>query len=87
MLMRGRVSSVSHDECPNCRRRFEILFVKFRLAGVQMISACPNCALINDVPEARFGVREVFKHLPFNRRYRLAPRPGERDLVPTFLGT
>jgi hypothetical protein len=47
------------DVCPNCRQRFEILFVKFRLAGVQMISACPNCAMISDEPETRVAVCEI----------------------------
>lgn len=52
---------VAHDECPNCLQRFEILLVKFRLAGVQMIRACPNCALMCDEPEARVGIREIFE--------------------------
>jgi len=47
------------DICPNCRQRFEILFVKFRLAGVQMISACPNCAMVSDEPETRVTVCEI----------------------------
>ncbi len=42
------VRDASDDDCPNCRRRFEIVLVKFKLAGVQMISACPNCAMIHD---------------------------------------
>ena len=41
------VCDVSDDECPNCRIRFEILLIKFKLAGVRMISACPNCAMIH----------------------------------------
>ena len=36
----------SHDDCPNCRQRLEILSVKFALAGVHMITACPNCAMV-----------------------------------------
>jgi hypothetical protein len=36
----------SHDACPNCGQRFEILLVKFALAGVRMIAACPNCAMV-----------------------------------------
>ena len=47
------------DVCPNCRQRFEILFVKFRLAGVQMISACPNCAMVSDEPETHVAVCEI----------------------------
>jgi len=34
------------DDCPNCHQRFEILLVKFALAGVHMITACPNCAMV-----------------------------------------
>jgi hypothetical protein len=67
-------SGASHDECPNCRRRFEILFVKFRLAGVQMISACPNCALMRDEPEARVGIREIFEQAPATQPLQLEPR-------------
>jgi hypothetical protein len=37
---------MSRDDCPYCRQRFEILLVKFALAGVRMISACPNCAMV-----------------------------------------
>jgi hypothetical protein len=47
------------DVCPNCRQRVEILFVKFRLAGVQMISACPNCAMISDEPETRAEICKI----------------------------
>jgi hypothetical protein len=42
------VRDISDDNCPNCRQRFEIVLVKFKLAGVQMIGACPNCAMIHD---------------------------------------
>lgn len=49
------------DVCPNCRQRFEILFVKFRLAGVQTISACPNCAMISDEPETRVAICEIIE--------------------------
>lgn len=48
----------SHDDCPNCRQRFEILLVKFALAGVHMVTACPNCAMVRgDTRDAthRFG--------------------------------
>jgi hypothetical protein len=37
----------SHDDCPNCRQRYEILLVRFALAGVHMITACPNCAMVH----------------------------------------
>jgi hypothetical protein len=49
------IRDASDDVCPNCRQRFEIVLVKFNLAGVQMIGACPNCAMINDD-----GLREIF---------------------------
>jgi hypothetical protein len=39
-------SGESHDVCPHCRQRLEILLVKFALAGVHMIAACPNCAMV-----------------------------------------
>ena len=42
------IDDVPHDDCPNCHQRFEIVLVKFKLAGVQMIGACPNCAMIQD---------------------------------------
>jgi hypothetical protein len=45
----------SDDVCPNCRQRFEIVLVKFKLAGVQMIGACPNCAMIHDDGPSWFG--------------------------------
>jgi hypothetical protein len=38
--------------------------VKFRLAGVQMISACPNCAMIAFESEAPVGIREIFEQAP-----------------------
>lgn len=56
---------VSHDDCRNCRQRFEILLVKFKLAGVQMISACPNCAMIHDGSEASVRVRGSSKRERF----------------------
>jgi len=34
------------DDCPYCHQRFEILLVKFALAGVHMIAVCPNCAMV-----------------------------------------
>jgi hypothetical protein len=33
------------DRCPYCRSSFEIVGVKFRLSGVAVITACPNCAI------------------------------------------
>ena len=64
---------VSHDECPNCRQRFEILLVKFKLAGVQMISACPNCALMCHGSEAGVGIREIFGQAPSIQPQQLEP--------------
>jgi len=40
------IGDISSDVCPNCRQRFEILLVKFGLAGVHMVTACPNCAMV-----------------------------------------
>jgi hypothetical protein len=54
----------SCDDCPNCRQRLEILLVKFKLAGVQMIRACPNCAMICGEFETRVGIREIFEQVP-----------------------
>ena len=39
--------SLSEDQadcCPDCRKPFEIVHVKFRLSGTAMIACCPNCA-------------------------------------------
>ncbi len=33
------------DLCPYCRSSLEIVYVKFRFSGVDMITACPNCAI------------------------------------------
>ena len=33
------------DLCPYCRSSLEIVYVKFRFSGVDMITACPNCAM------------------------------------------
>jgi hypothetical protein len=33
------------DLCPYCRRSLEIVYVKFRFSSVDMITACPNCAI------------------------------------------
>jgi hypothetical protein len=49
------VGDMAHDDCPNCRQRFEILLVKFALAGVRMVTACPNCAMVP--VEDRNGMR------------------------------
>ena len=32
--------------CPQCSQYFKIVAVKFRLRGVQVVAACPNCALV-----------------------------------------
>ena len=32
------------EHCPSCGDGFEIVFVKFRLSGVQAVIVCPNCA-------------------------------------------
>jgi hypothetical protein len=40
------IGDVANDDCPNCRQRFEILLVKFALAGVRMVTVCPNCGMV-----------------------------------------
>jgi hypothetical protein len=55
------VRSTSCDDCPNCRQRLEILLLKFKLATVQMIIACPNCAMICDGPETSVAIQDIFK--------------------------
>jgi len=64
------IDDVPHDDCPNCHQRFEIVLVKFKLAGPQMIGACPNCAMIQDNdPKRASWLREFWKreHLLLNR--------------------
>jgi hypothetical protein len=64
------IDDVSHDDCPHCHQRFEIALVKFKLAGPQMISACPNCAMIQDNdPKRASWLREFWEreHLLLNR--------------------
>jgi hypothetical protein len=34
------------DMCPHCRKRLEIVCLKFRLYGTVMLSACPNCGIV-----------------------------------------
>jgi hypothetical protein len=66
--------NLSCDDCPNCRQRLEILLVKFKLASVQMISACPNCAMICDELEAAVGIREIFEQAPSIQPHQLEHR-------------
>ena len=64
------IGDLSHDDCPNCHQRFEIVLLKFKLAGPQMISACPNCAMIQDNdPKRASRLGELWKreHLLLNR--------------------
>jgi hypothetical protein len=35
------------DCCPHCRKRFEIVHVRFRLSGTAMVACCPNCAMVS----------------------------------------
>ena len=65
------IGDLSHDDCPNCHQRFEIVLLKFKLAGPQMISACPNCAMIQDNdPKRASRLGELWKreHLLLNRK-------------------
>jgi hypothetical protein len=42
--------SLSEDQadcCPHCRKRFEIVHVRFRLNGTAMVACCPNCAMVS----------------------------------------
>jgi hypothetical protein len=42
--------SLSEDQadcCPHCRKRFEIVLVRFRLNGTAMVACCPNCAMVS----------------------------------------
>jgi hypothetical protein len=57
------VRSASCDDCPNCRQRLEILLVRFKLAGVQMLSACPNCAMMAEEPETSVAIQGIFETL------------------------
>jgi hypothetical protein len=36
------------DSCPHCRKRFEIVHMKFRLKlnGTATVACCPNCAMV-----------------------------------------
>jgi hypothetical protein len=35
----------STDHCADCHHPLEIITVRFSLAGAEVISACPNCAI------------------------------------------
>jgi hypothetical protein len=39
------MDQTSADYCASCRHPLEIVTVRFTLAGAQVISACPNCAI------------------------------------------
>ena len=39
------MDQASADYCASCRHPLEIVTVRFNLAGAQVISACPNCAI------------------------------------------
>jgi hypothetical protein len=36
---------ISPDFCAHCHQPLEIITVRFRFAGADVISACPNCAM------------------------------------------
>jgi hypothetical protein len=46
-------SDVFEDICPNCRDRFEILLVRFKLSGALVLTVCPNCARVSANKRAR----------------------------------
>jgi hypothetical protein len=73
-----QLSDQSHDDCPNCRQRFEILLVKFALGGVRMITACPNCAMVHG--DHRDGKRRSEKRW---KRVRFQIPLGARELKNT----
>jgi hypothetical protein len=64
MTLHQNASETLGDHCPNCRQGYEILLVKFGLAGVRMITACPNCALVRgdqfDGQRQRPGWRKIW---------------------------
>lgn len=37
-------NQISGDACARCHHSLEIITVRFKLAGAEVISACPNCA-------------------------------------------
>ncbi len=39
-------AELSKDECSYCRLPFEIVRVKFGLAGLSFVETCPNCGLV-----------------------------------------
>jgi hypothetical protein len=65
--------SLSEDQadcCPECRKPFEIVHVKFRLSGTAMIACCPNCARVSvDVwPAAESQIIDMAKKLAITTR-------------------
>ncbi len=53
-------SKAPEDDCPSCRERLEIVSVKFKLSGVQMLTVCPNCAEARTNEAARSQPRPLF---------------------------
>ena len=39
----------AEDRCPHCRFAFEIICVKFELAGTRTLAVCPNCSQVQSV--------------------------------------
>jgi hypothetical protein len=64
-------SEASEDDCPTCRERLEIVSVKFKLSGVQLLTACPNCRGAGAKGPARSEPRRLFwiaaYRVPINR--------------------
>jgi hypothetical protein len=43
------------DECPHCRKRLEIVGLKFGFNGVATVSACPSCGIASSDDGKRLG--------------------------------
>jgi hypothetical protein len=39
------IDQASADHCADCHQPLEIITVRFSLAGAEVISACPQCAI------------------------------------------
>jgi hypothetical protein len=63
----------SADFCAHCRQPLEIITVRFRFAGAEVISACPNCAMTG----AESPVTE--RESDGSARMRGSLSPSERD--------
>src|SRR5438477_11219833 len=61
----------SADRCPYCRSPFEIVSVKFRLTGVDIVASCPNCGMASaDEPHAARSRKLREPRNPLNPRFK-----------------